>query len=182
MQNSPVLITGSEGCGKSQAVSAYSEIFCSSLTKVCLTPDSEPSLLVGQLIPNDQLNSKSERIVWQDGVITESIKNSSWVLLDNLNQAESAVLERLNPVLDDPPIWNISQIKDLTSTEKLKLEEEIAILLNINIQPEIIRFLPQSNKVGEHVFAGSRLQIAEAVMAAVECQHPILLECPVAVG
>jgi midasin (ATPase involved in ribosome maturation) len=320
MQNSPILITGSEGCGKSLAVTAYSEIFCSKLEKVCLTPESEPSLLVGQLIPNDKLKSESERIVWQDGVITESIKNSSWVLLDNINQAESAVLERLNPVLEDPPIWNISengdtdsigisngfrifatmsvsvnksssfqsygeltpafynrftmihyddiplnnekdfreeideltdklisginneekekistllwfhvkkyqniatavtfrnfvrfincfavlkekhtkksfasilmtnykivfvtQIKDLTSPEKLKLETEILNLLKIK-QPEIISFLPEFKKNEEHVFTGSRLHIAEALMAAVNCELPILLEGPAAVG
>ena len=322
MQNCPILITGNEGCGKSQAITAYGEIYGANAIKVCLTPESEPSILVGHLMPNDQLLN-SNRIIWHDGVITEAIKTSSWIILDNLNQADSPVLERLNPVLEDPPIWNLtengetesikipnefrvfstmsvatkgistqqsygeltpafynrftiihfedinlvdekefkdeisdisdkiltnvsekerskiltllwfhvnkykqnatsvtfrnlvrfidcfqilsetyskkysfdsilftnyrivfeSQIKDLQSNEKQILENEILDLLGLK-QKDLskINFLEDKYKNKEHVFAGSRLQIAEALLAAVDCKLPILLEGPAAVG
>ena len=130
MQNSPILVTGNEGCGKSQAIAAYAAIFGASLFKVCLTPESEPSVLVGSLMPNDKTQKTSERIVWQDGAITEAIKNSNWVLLDNLNQAESPVLERLNPVLEDPPIWILAENGE---TESMNFEDGFRIFATMSV-------------------------------------------------
>ena len=65
-------------------------------------------------MPNDQFKvednrSSEDKIVWQDGVITDAFINSKWILLDNLNQTESSVLERLNPVLEDPPVWTLTE-------------------------------------------------------------------------
>lgn len=98
--NQPILLTGEEGCGKSQCILAISTLCGTPIQQCCLTPETEPSILVGQLIPNDKPNS-SERIVWRDGVVTGAFKKGQWILLDNLSQAESSVLERLNSVVCD---------------------------------------------------------------------------------
>jgi len=48
-------------------------------------------------MPNDK--PQGARIEWRDGEITQAFKNGEWVLLDNLNQAEASVLERMNLVM-----------------------------------------------------------------------------------
>ena len=49
------------------------------------------------------------RWCFHEGVIPQSLRNGWWVLLDELNLGESAVLERLNPVLEMPPSLLLSE-------------------------------------------------------------------------
>lgn len=94
----PLLITGDEGCGKSDCVLAIASVLGVSIHQSCLTPETEPASLVGQLAPSDS-NEAGGRIVWHDGVVTTAFLRGEWALLDNLSQAEASVLERLNPVV-----------------------------------------------------------------------------------
>jgi midasin (ATPase involved in ribosome maturation) len=43
------------------------------------------------------------RIQWHDGELTKAFCGGEWLLLDNINQAEASVLERLNPVMEEVP-------------------------------------------------------------------------------
>lgn len=113
----PILVTGNDGCGKSLAIQVYARLYGKhDMSQVCLTPESEPSLLVGQLVPND--NKAGTSIVWKDGAITIAYKEGNWILLDNLNQAESSVLERLNPVLEEQPVWILTEKGDIDDCNK----------------------------------------------------------------
>jgi MoxR-like ATPase len=40
---------------------------------------------------------------WQDGKIPRAMKEGAWIILDEMNLAEPQILERLNPVLENPP-------------------------------------------------------------------------------
>lgn len=95
----PVLLTGDEGCGKSDCVRAFATVLNKEIHQLCLTPETEPASLVGQMTPNSQATTPDERIIWRDGIVTDAFSRGGWVLLDNLSQAESSVLERLNPVV-----------------------------------------------------------------------------------
>ncbi|KAK3242164.1 hypothetical protein CYMTET_48122 [Cymbomonas tetramitiformis] len=48
-------------------------------------------------------------IQWHDGVVTTAYKAGAWLILDNLDEAEPAVTERLNPVLESPPVWSLGE-------------------------------------------------------------------------
>lgn len=37
---------------------------------------------------------------WVDGVVTEAVRKGQWLLLDEINLADPAVLERINPLMD----------------------------------------------------------------------------------
>lgn len=55
-------------------------------------------------------------MVWADGVVTAAYKSGSWLCLDGLGEAEASVLERLNPLLESPSIWVLTE---QGATEKL---------------------------------------------------------------
>ncbi|CAF1360682.1 unnamed protein product [Adineta steineri] len=117
----PILVTGDEACGKSDLLLTLSWFYSKYVHQLNITPETEPSALIGQLIPNevtdpDELNY-GEKLIWQNGCVAEAYTNGDWVLLDNLGTAESSVLERLNPVLEQEPM--------LILTEKGEVNEEI---------------------------------------------------------
>ncbi len=102
----PILLTGEEGCGKTDCILAIAMLNGSHVHQCCLTPETDSSTLVGQLTPNDNPDS-AEHIVWSDGIVTKAFVEGSWALLDNLNQAEANVLERLNPVVWAQVLQNV---------------------------------------------------------------------------
>ena len=113
----PILLSGSEGCGKSETIYALAKLLEMEITQVCLTPETESSHLVGQYSPNEG-TSTGEKILWQDGFVTRAFKKGSSVLLDNLNQGDSCVLERLNPLLENEPIWVLTEKTETVPLEK----------------------------------------------------------------
>ncbi|CAF1101764.1 unnamed protein product, partial [Didymodactylos carnosus] len=82
-----------------------------------ITPETEPSALIGQLIPNDTKDENDpnygKKLIWQNGCVTQAYINGQWVLPDNLGTAESSVLERLNPVLEQKPMLILTEKGDV---------------------------------------------------------------------
>jgi midasin len=52
---------------------------------------------IGSYVPD----SKSGKLVFQEGLLIEAVRNGYWIILDELNLAPSEVLEALNRLLDD---------------------------------------------------------------------------------
>ena len=138
----PILLSGSEGCGKSETIYTLAKLIGMEITQICLTPETEASHLVGQYNPNDGTNT-DEKIVWQDGFITKAFKKGSSVLLDNLNQGDSCVLERLNPLLENEPIWVLTENRETEPLEKKDTFKVFATMTvnnnssNKNFYPEL---------------------------------------------
>ena len=99
----PILITGEAGCGKSEMVNSLGILLNKPMVHLYVTPDTEPEALVGYLMP------KEKCINWNDGIVTKAAKEGKWLIIENLSQAQSTVLERLNPILECPPVWRISE-------------------------------------------------------------------------
>ena len=95
----PILIVGAEGCGKSHLVQAIATLTNVRCQHLYLTPQTEPAALVGSLVPHPKLPQ------WHDGAVSEAISKGHWLILENFSEASSAVLERLNSVLEQPAQW-----------------------------------------------------------------------------
>lgn len=134
VRNEHVIVVGTVGCGKSEAVRALAGLLgrplehvyepCSRFVPLpigavrrvtdcpvvaCryLTPETDAAQLVGQLVPNQ---ASGDRFVFRDGPVTKAVRTSgAWVLLDDVNTADACVLERLNPVLEQPPVWTVTE-------------------------------------------------------------------------
>ncbi|CAM9430054.1 unnamed protein product, partial [Ectocarpus sp. 6 AP-2014] len=110
----PILVVGDNGCGKSGAITAIADLFGCWCTQVCLTAETDVSLLVGSQLPEASAEEgKGARIAWKDGLITSAMKAGSWVLLDNINDADPCILERLNPLLEEEIDWRLTERGDV---------------------------------------------------------------------
>ncbi|CAF3117103.1 unnamed protein product [Rotaria sp. Silwood2] len=128
----PILVTGSEGCGKSDLLLTLAWLYGKRVHQLNITPETEPSSLIGQIIPND--TNDGSRLVWQHGSVTEAYINGEWVLLDNLATAEPSVLERLNPVLEHKPMLTLTERGDVEPQEMDKEYQLVATMTPPNKQ------------------------------------------------
>lgn len=55
---------------------------------------------IGSYVPSEN-HKDAGKLVFQEGVLVEAVRNGYWVILDELNLAPSEVLEALNRLLDD---------------------------------------------------------------------------------
>lgn len=105
------LVVGRDGCGKSDCIRAFAALVGRSLEELCVMPETEPSAFIGQFLPNDKQSSQNEsKIIWKNGAVTDAFQSGSWLLIDNFSLAAASTLERLNPILEQPP--------ELTLTER----------------------------------------------------------------
>lgn len=105
----PILIVGPDGCGKSACVGALAAVLQQHVDSCYLTAETDPAELVGQQLPSDSRLQDSPTIAWVDGNATRAYRAGNWLLLDNLAPAEASVLERLNPLLEQPPVWVLTE-------------------------------------------------------------------------
>ncbi|KAL6122770.1 hypothetical protein NUSPORA_00027 [Nucleospora cyclopteri] len=103
----PVLLIGETGIGKTRAVEIVAKLFSKNLKTINLSENTETADFLG----NFEL--KEGQIVWKNGILVESLINNDMLLIDEINLAESAVLERLNSVLEDEKSVFIPEIDQL---------------------------------------------------------------------
>jgi len=97
----PILLEGDPGSGKTSIVSALAKLTGHELVRINLSEQSDISDLFGSDLP-DSTNSEDDdpKFCWHDGPLLRAIKNSHWILLDEMNLASQSVLEGLNACLD----------------------------------------------------------------------------------
>ena len=99
-----IIIVGNESSGRSQIARWITKIYDSKESNyyhfIC-TEETKCSDLIGYHSPKKEKINQGESIMeWKDGFLTESIKEGKIVILDNLQEANSTVTERLNGLLD----------------------------------------------------------------------------------
>ena len=104
-----VLLVGPDGCGKSHAVRSLAALLGVPVLSLYITPQTEPAALVGSLVPKP--GGKPE---WRDGAVSQAAREGCWLVLENFSEAQAAVLERLNPVLEQPPVVSCSHDCELS--------------------------------------------------------------------
>jgi midasin (ATPase involved in ribosome maturation) len=73
--------------------------------------ETDPSNLLGQFSPNEG-GEHGSKVAWFDGPVTRAFITGRWALLDDLGLAEGQVQERLNPLLERPPVWLLAEKGD----------------------------------------------------------------------
>ncbi|XP_057291392.1 uncharacterized protein LOC130614024 [Hydractinia symbiolongicarpus] len=99
----PILISGQNGCGKSMLIESLGKVLHKKMLHLYITPETEPDILVGNFVP------EGKGVVWQEGLVTKAVRDGYWIVLENLSEAQSTVLERLNSVLENPPVWTVTE-------------------------------------------------------------------------
>lgn len=97
----PCVLEGETAAAKTTAVLWVAHLLNQEVVRVNLNGQTDTGELVGRFVPDDRPDSRSG---WrfQEGIIPKAMRNGWWVILDEMNLAEPQVLERLNPVLEDP--------------------------------------------------------------------------------
>ncbi|CAF1634116.1 unnamed protein product [Rotaria magnacalcarata] len=128
--NEPILIVGEVGCGKSETVTALLLLIQKKLFSLTFSPETDPSDLVGQFIPvANNSNNNGNLVDWSNGIVTDAIKHDAGLLLDNLSDADSCVLERLNSLLEQPPVWVLTEKGD---TQPMEIPKNFSIIATMS--------------------------------------------------
>lgn len=97
----PILLEGDPGAGKTSIVDALAKLSGQNLVRINLSEQTDVSDLFGLDLPDDQNEDcDTPTFRWCDGPMLKAIKESSWILLDEMNLASQSVLEGLNACFD----------------------------------------------------------------------------------
>jgi midasin len=97
------MLEGETATAKTTAILWLAQLARHTAVRVNLSGHTDTGELVGRYVPSTR--SGSNRPAWEfsEGYIPKALREGWWVILDEVNLAESQVLERLNPVLEMPP-------------------------------------------------------------------------------
>jgi MoxR-like ATPase len=90
-----VLLTGSTGCGKTSCIEQLAAQTDHQFLRVNLNSETRMSDFLGKLLFLDG------QTVWVDGILPLAMKNGWWLLLDEIDFADPAILSILHPVLEE---------------------------------------------------------------------------------
>lgn len=93
--NIPVLLIGETGVGKTSLIRHLAHEHKQPLRRVNLNGQTTVDEFVGKTLLN------KEGTYWQDGVLTQSMREGYWLVLDELNAALPEILFVLHSLLDD---------------------------------------------------------------------------------
>jgi cobaltochelatase CobS len=93
--NKPVLIIGETGVGKTALIRYLAHRTKSGFRRINLNGQTSVDEFVGKTLLN------KEGTYWQDGILTESLRNGYWLLADEINASLPEILFVLHSLLDD---------------------------------------------------------------------------------
>jgi len=99
----PVLLTGGTGVGKTSHVLQIAARIHQPVLRINFNGETRLSDLIGKLTVVDGATR------WSDGVLPQAMRNGWWLLLDEIDFAEPAVLSLLHPVLEDAPTLTLKE-------------------------------------------------------------------------
>ncbi len=93
--NSPTLLIGETGVGKTSAVRYLAAKTNNSLRRVNANGSMTAEDFVGQLLVNEK------GTYWKDGILIEAMRNGYWIVIDEINACSAEILFVLHSLLDD---------------------------------------------------------------------------------
>ena len=118
-----VLLVGPTGAGKTAMVKYMAHLTQNGLRRINLSDMTDISEIIG-----GYKFGGWGRPEWQDGIVVEAMKKGQWLLLDEVNLADPAILERLNSLLDD----DRSLVLTEKSNEIVKSHENFRVFATMN--------------------------------------------------
>lgn len=103
--NQAVLLSGGTGVGKTTHISQLAARINQPLLRINFNGETRLSDLIGK---NQVINGET---VWCDGVLPQAMRHGYWLLLDELDFADPAVLSLLHPVIEDQPMLVLKENK-----------------------------------------------------------------------
>ena len=103
IQKQNIILTGGTGVGKTTHITQLANRINQPLLRINFNGETRMSDLVGKI----QVIGGETR--WRDGVLPTAMRNGWWLLLDELDFAEPAVLSLLHPVLEDESLLVIKE-------------------------------------------------------------------------
>ncbi|MDB4349877.1 AAA family ATPase, partial [Omnitrophica bacterium] len=100
----PVLLVGESGVGKTSMVRYLASLANWGFRRFNLNGQTEKTELIGGYRPDEKGDFK-----WVDGIIIRAMREGDILVLDEINLAESQVLERINSLLDDDKYLSIPE-------------------------------------------------------------------------
>ena len=100
----PCLLEGETSTAKTSSIQYLACVLGQPVVRVNLNGQSDTGELIGRFVPATGVRANGgAQWAWQDGVLLEALRHGWWVILDELNLAEPAILERLNSLLERTP-------------------------------------------------------------------------------
>jgi len=118
-----VLLVGPTGAGKTAIVKYLAHLTQNSLRRINLNDMTDITEIIGGYKPNEQ-----GRPEWHDGIVVEAMRKGQWLLLDEINLADPAILERMNSLLDDDRYLVLTE----KNNEIVKSHENFRVFATMN--------------------------------------------------
>lgn len=99
----PCMLEGETATAKTTAILWLAMLARQEAVRVNLSGHTDTGELVGRFVPSTNGGSRAPAWEFAEGCIPKALREGWWVIFDEINLAESQVLERLNPVLEMPP-------------------------------------------------------------------------------
>lgn len=94
-KNYPVLLVGETGVGKTTLIKALADEKKKILVRVSMNGSMGTEELLGKrLLENGET-------IWQDGILTQAVREGYWIVLDEINSASAEILFSLHALLDN---------------------------------------------------------------------------------
>ena len=97
VSNFAVILEGPTSAGKTSCVQYLAQVTHNKVIRINNHMHTDVQEYLGSYVPE----AATGKLVFQEGVLVEAVRNGYWVILDELNLAPSEVLEALNRLLDD---------------------------------------------------------------------------------
>ena len=109
----PILLEGPTSCGKTAVVKFLAEITGHRVVRINNHQHTDLEEYIGTYCPDS-----AGKLSFKEGQLVEAMRNGYWLILDELNQAKSEILEAQNRVLDDNRELLISEINCIVKPHK----------------------------------------------------------------
>lgn len=98
-----IILTGGTGVGKTTHIVQLAARINQPLLRVNFNGETRMSDLIGKMTV---INGET---VWMDGILPTAMRRGYWLLLDEIDFADSAVLSLLHPVLEQNPMLTLKE-------------------------------------------------------------------------